>query len=585
MKVKAYCAANVRGNDEIIVGGFDLESEGLGGRILMMQWGVFGKVYHSTAANMVEEFLEFIMDYPSPVIWYAHFAQYDWRYFMGEFVRLGLDVQIHMRSDSAAYQITIKNKRGKKVIMRDSWALWPGTLKNLAESFCPELSKHEIDVANFDPANPVHVAYARRDVEILLCALPRLFALLHRDFGVQPSGTTAGTALKAWQSKIPAGTYFNGSTHNARELYIRSAYYGGLVFLTDTNIVEDAITVDRNSSYPASMCEFGVPGGTCYQTKEFQNDHMAIYTVRVRAPAGLVIPILPARNESGAMRWFRGEFTTTVTNRELVFAANNGYEILEIIEGIAWEETIFPFNEIVERCKAVRKEFERAPDQVAAPENTLAKLMQNSIYGKFGSRRERLRVFAEHNATDADFEGAEPYGGDGEWYIKKEFDEDMLCKPEWSVFITAHARLSLLQNAYSCGVENVIYGDTDSLTIRRGFEGSVDIGGDYGQWKVEKEWTQFRAIAPKVYSGVLKSGKRVAAAKGLPKKGVSDETKRELLEYGASRATVLSLDSLRLTLKMGVRPARMLTRVSSTLTHSINFERLPNGKVQPKIAA
>jgi hypothetical protein len=579
MKAKAYCAANVRGNDEIIVGAFDLESEGLGGKILMMQWGVFGKVYHSMADNMVEQFLAFIMDYPSPVIWYAHFAQYDWRYFMSEFVRLGMDVQIHMRSDSAAYQITIKNKRGKKVVMRDSWALWPGTLKNLAESFCPELPKHEIDVAHFDPSNPEHVAYARRDVEILLCALPRLFALLHRHFGVQPSGTTAGTALKAWQSKIPAQTYFKGSVHNARELYIRSAYYGGLVFLTETNKVENAITVDRNSSYPASMCEFGVPSGSTYQTTEFQNDHMAIYTVRVRAPDGLVIPILPARNERGAMRWFRGEFITTVTNRELVFAANNGYKILEIIEGIAWEETIFPFNEIIQLCKEIRFKY------AGLPEETLAKLMQNAIYGKFGSRRERLRVFAEHNATDEDFDGAEPYGDDGLWYIKKEFDEEMLCKPEWSVFITAHARLSLLQNAYSAGVENVLYGDTDSLTLRAGAEAAIDIGKEYGQWKIEKEWDVFRAIAPKVYSGRLKSGKFVAAAKGLPKKGVSDETKRELLEYGASRATVLSLDSLRLTLKNGVRPAQILTRASSTLAHSVNFERLPNGKVRPKIAS
>lgn len=579
MKAKAYCAANVRGNDEIIVGGFDVESEGLGGKILMLQWGIFGKVYHSTAQTMVEDFLRFIMDYPSPVIWYCHFAQYDWRYFMDEFVRLEMDVQIHMRSDAAAYQITIKNKRGKKVIMRDSWALWPGTLKSLAESFCPELPKHEIDVAHFDPSNSEHIAYARRDVEILLCALPRLFSLLSRHFGVQPSGTTAGTALKAWQSKIPKETYYSGSPYNARELYIRSAYYGGLVFLTDTNPVENAVTFDRNSSYPASMCEFGVPGGAVYKTTEFQNDHMAIYTVRVRAPDDLVIPILPARNAKGAMRWFRGEFVTTVTNRELVFAANNGYEILEIIEGIAWEEVVFPFNDIVERCKAIRKEFKGMPEEM------LAKLMQNSIYGKFGSRRERLRVFAEHNAADEDFEGAEPYGDSGKWYLKRELDDEMLCKPEWAVFITAHARLSLLQTAYSCGPENVLYGDTDSVTLRAGFEHNIDEGSEYGQWKREKEWKVFRAIAPKVYSGILKSGLRVAAAKGLPKKGVSDETKSELLELGASRATVLSLDSLRLTLKNGVRPAQTLTRVSSSLDNSVNYERLPNGKVRPKIAA
>lgn len=581
MKQKAYCAANVRGDDEIIVGGFDTETDGLGGPLLMVQWGLFGRVYTDTSPRMLENFIDFIMEYPTPIVWYCHFAQYDWRYFMSLFAERKMDVQIHMRSDSAAYQITIKNARGKKVIMRDSWALWPGTLDSLAKSFCPELPKLELDFnkVRFDPSNSEHIAYARRDIEILLCALPRLFTLLHRHFGVVPNGTTASTALKAWQSKIKPGEYFSGSQYNARELYIRSAYYGGLVFLTETNIVHDAVTFDRNSSYPASMCEFGVPSGKCYTTKEFQNDHMAIYTVRVRAPDNLIIPILPARNERGAMRWYRGEFTTTVTNRELVFAANNGYEVLEIIEGIAWEETIFPFNEFIELCKAIRKQYP------GATEETLAKLMQNALYGKYGSRRERLRVFAEHNATEEDLDGAEPYGEDGLWYLKREFDEETLCKPEWSVFITAHARLALLQTAYSCGPENVVYGDTDSVTVRAGCFGGIDEGKEYGQWKREKEWTQFRAIAPKVYSGILTNGKRIAAAKGLPKKGVSDETKRELLELGASRATVQSLDSLRVTLKNGVRPSKELSRASSTLAHSVNFEVLPNGKVRPKIAA
>lgn len=579
MKSKAYCRANVRGGDEIIVAAFDTETEGLGGELLMVQWGVFGKIYVDTSERMLENFLDFAMEYPAPVVWYCQFAQYDWRYFMSTFADKKMDVQIHMRSDSAAYQITIKNARGKKVVMRDSWALWPGTLKSLATSFCPELPKHEIDIANFDPKDPRHIAYAKRDVEILLVGLPRLFSMLHRHFGVQPNGTTASTALKAWQSRIPPKTFYSGSNHNSRELYIRSAYYGGLVFLTDTNRNKDCVTFDRNSSYPASMYELGVPSGACYRSKEFQNDKMAIYTVRVRAPDNLIIPILPARNEAGNMRWYRGEFVTTVTNRELVFAANNGYEVLEIIEGIAWEGVSFPFNEFIDLCKSIREVFK------GLPEEALAKLMQNALYGKYGSRRERLRVIAAHNATAEDLDGAEPYGGDGDWYLKKEFDEEMLCKPEWSVFITAHARLSLLQTAYSCGPENVIYGDTDSVTVRAGFEGAIDIGSKYGQWKREKEWAEFRAIAPKVYSGVLKTGERVAAAKGMPKKGVTDEVRRELLENGSSRATVQSLDSLRVTLKNGVRPSQTLSRASSTLTHSVNFEALPNGKVRPKIAA
>lgn len=586
MSKNYYGAGTIRGDDEIIVAGFDTETRGLGGELLSIQWGIFGKVHVDTSENMIENFLNFIMDYPAPVIWYCHFAQYDWRYFMSAFVEMGIDVQCFMRSDSAMYQITLKNKNGKKVIMRDSFAIWGSSLKELAQSFCPEMPKLEIDILNFDPQNPEHIEYARRDVMILLVALPRLFSMMAKLFDVNPNGTFASTSMKAWQKTLGDKT-FSASRYNEREEFIRSAYFGGLVFLTTTEIQKDATTYDLNSCYPWVMCEYGVPDGRVFVTTEFKSDKMGIYKCRVKSPEDLVIPILPARNANGAMRWYRGEFVTTITNQEMIFAANNGYEILEVYEGIYWESVAFPFNDFIEKCKSVRFAFRGKPEEV------LAKFFQNSLYGKYGSRRERLRVIAAHSADEKDLIGVEPYGDDGHWYIKKEFDDEMRCKPEWAVFITAHARLRLLQSAYSVGVENVFYGDTDSLTIRSGCESPLDVGMEYGQWKKEKEWTHFRPIAPKVYSGKLKGGKMYAAAKGLPKNDRNEKGHRvyhehemqELFETGITTASVNSLDSLRVTLKKGVRSATTLRRKSTDLEKSLNYERLTDGRVRPKMAA
>jgi hypothetical protein len=574
-----YGSKTIRGDDEIIVGGFDVETDGLGGQLLSIQWGIFGKIFYDCSEKMVDNFLDYILECPSPIIWYCHFAQYDWRYFMNEFVVRELDVQFHMRDDTNMYQITIKNKRGKKVIMRDSYALWNSTLKKLADSFCPEIPKLDIDIKNFDPKNPEHIEYAKRDVEILITGLPRLFALLKKLFNINPNGTTASTAMKGWQKTLGEET-FNSSKHNERELFIRSAYYGGLVFLTDTKTKKDCETYDVNSSYPSVMIEYGVPNGRCFETQEFQTECMGIYRVRIKAPENLIVPIIPARNAKGLMRWFSGEFETSCTNRELIFAANNGYEILEIYEGLCWESVAFPFNEFIKHCKYLRFNYPKG-----GPEELLAKLMQNSLYGKFGSRRERLRIIAAHSAEPEDLLGAEPYGDDGHWYTKKEFDAEMRCKPEWAVFITAHARLKLLQSVYSVGVENCYYGDTDSITIKKGFGHLIDTGADYGQWKLEKEWKEFRAIAPKVYSGILKDGSRLAAAKGLPKKGMGNEQMRELLEKGETSASVQSLASLRVTLKDGVRKSTTLTRKSTDLRNSLNYELLTDGTVRPKMAA
>lgn len=577
-----YGAKKIIGSDEILVAAFDVESRGLGGELLSIQTSVFGEITFDASPSMVQNFYARLFEFPSPVIWFAHFAQYDWRYLMDELLEQDMDFDISMRTDNDIYQITIR-RDGKKYIMRDSYALWNSPLEKLAESFCPEIPKLKIDVANFDPTNPEHIEYAKRDVQILTTGLPRLFTMLRKHFGVNPNATFASTSLKGWQFCLPDTEIYDSSVLDAQELFVRQAYYGGIVFLTDTNTHKDCETHDINSSYPYVMSEYGVPYGRCIQTVDYHDKRMGIYRCRVRAPADLRIPIIPARDKRGSMRWYGGEFDTVCTNRELVFAANNGYEIIEIYDGLVWEQTVFPFSAFIEKCKAIRKEYKDGPEE------HLAKFMQNALYGKFGSRRERRRVFAAINATDDELIGAMPIDDSGKWYSVKEIDDGMRTLPQWAVFITAHARLRLLQAAYSAGVDNVLYGDTDSLTLKSGAAGAIDKGNEYGQFKLEKHWAEFRAIAPKVYSGIriMADGSRkfIGAAKGLPRKNLTETNWRQLLEDGATSAEALSLDSLRLSLKNGVKPASILLRQSSTLDNSINFERLTDGRVSLKMVA
>lgn len=581
-KVDYYAASAVRGNDEILACAFDTETEGLGGKLLSVQWGTpFTEIQFDKSQDMLTNFFADLMKFPAPCIWYGHFAQYDWQYMLNELADRGFDFEIGMRTDNDVYEIRIKRADGKRVIMRDSYALWNSPLEKLAKSFCPEIPKLEIDIEKFDPDNAEHQAYAKRDVQILLVGLPRLFSMLAKHFGVNPNGTFASTSLKGWQVTLPKDNIFRASNWGPQEVFIRESYYGGLVFLTNTNHQKDCVTFDINSSYPYAMMTHGVPYGRAIETNDYSGDRMGIYRVRVRSPDNLVVPIIPARDARGSMRWFRGEFDTVCTNRELVFAAQNGYEILEVYEGIVFEETIFPFTPFIQKCMNIRKEFKGGPEEL------LAKFMQNSLYGKFGSRRERLRMMHAHSATEEELIDATPYDEAGRWYVKKELDETMRCMPAWAVFITAHARLRLLQAVYSVGVENVIYGDTDSITIKAGpHEALIDSGLEYGQWKREKEWKEFRAIAPKVYSGILADGRRVGAAKGLPRKHLTAEHWKSLLEDGTATAQALSLASLRVAMKKGgVTPAVLLQRKSSSLDNSVNFQQLENGQVRAKIAA
>lgn len=590
-KIDYYAWKAVRDEDDPVICAIDTETAGLGGELLMCQWGMFGEVHVATDKNMVATMFETILQYPKPCIWYSHFAQYDWRYFLDYLTESKLKIEIGMRTDTDIYQITIENEDGDSVILRDSYALWNSPLEKLASTFCPELPKLEIDVEHFDPKNPDHIAYAKRDVEILLVGLPRLFDMIYENFGVIAGATTAGTALKAWQKSLDGDQIFDASTYGAKEAYIRRAYFGGLVFLTDTNTHKDCKTWDINSSYPSVMCDLGVPYGRCSEVTGYVPGLMGIYRCRVKAPDDLKVAILPARDARGSMRWYKGEFETSVTNVELEFAVLHGYEVLEIYDGLVFEETVFPFNDMIEHCKFLRECFKGLANEA------IAKLMQNALYGKFGARRERTKIMSVQAMEEDDYIGATVYDEEGKWYTKKEDDLEMRCLPEWAVFITAHARIRLLTTVYAIGPENVLYGDTDSITVKGGFEYQINSGDKYGQWKLEKEWEEFRAIAPKVYSGKLgadimgaggkvkvKKGTYMGAAKGLPRKGIKERHWQELLTDGASQAEAISLDSLRVAMKKGLKPARQLIRKSSDLTNSSNFVALPDGTVSLKLA-
>lgn len=567
-------------SEDIIPLSFDTETDGLGGPLLCITAYDLDMTGHFfSGPTMVGDFFTLMINYPYPFVWFAHNAQYDLRYFMGYIRANNIDCKINMRNETDVYQITLFFE-GSKIVIRDSLAIFPGTLRQFADSFTPELPKENIDFDAgmiFDPENEDHRHYALRDAEILRRGLPRFNALLQRHFGVTLGHTTAGTALMAWQATLPEWQYFDCSRWGDEEEFVRSAYFGGLVFLTRTDEIKNAVTFDINSSYPAQMCKHGVPWGQKITTKDWRTEYMGIFRVRVRAPEDLVVPIIPRRDEKGYMRWHGGEFITTVTNTELKFAEAHGYEILDVQQGIAWEERIFPFNAFIEKCKAIRFAY------AGKPEETLAKLMQNALYGKFGARRERLVVFQPDEDDEMATLEALPLDDDGFWWIKKEFAEDLRCIPAWAVFITAHARMHLLHTVYSVGVQNVIYGDTDSLTVLPGVVNKFDQGKEYGQWKLEKRWKRFRALAPKVYAGILDDGRYKGAAKGLPKKKMDESMWGKLLAGERVCVDYLTLPSLRVAMQRGIEPAKPISRVSTNIENSGNWE-LRGNLVRPKLA-
>jgi hypothetical protein len=569
------------------IGAIDLETEGLGGKALCISLALLntqGELIHSyvdASPDFISRAMSYVLQAGPGIVWYSHNGQYDWRYLIDYIVenRATLRPEFGLRTENLAYQIVLRPFEDEKqeITLRDSYAMFPGKLADLTAKFAPDHAKLSgvIDFATetFNTHDPKHMEYALRDSESLALAMYQLNATIETLYGVPMGHTTAGTAVKAWRRTLEDPIF----THRPSMDFCRKAYYGGLVFLTDTNTHANCTTIDINSSYPNVMQKYGVPYGTPIQTKKFYHkQYPAIYHCTITAPDNLIIPIIPSRNAQGATRWLSGTLETYATNAELHFALAHGYTDLIIHDGVVWENFCFPFEDFVEKAKAIRAQFKGTPSE------TLAKLIQNSLYGKMGTRQERKEVFipvtsADIGPDDVPMDDAQIY------WIRNTFDEDILCNPAWAAFITAHGRLELLRNAYDIiGVEHCLYGDTDSLTAKESADLSgVDIGNEYGQFKIEKHWTEYRAIAPKVYAGCLDSGEWVGACKGIPLK-IAKTHFKDLYATKLIHAEYETLQSFFVGLKKGFTSATKAARISTDIANSGSWDLLENGQVRPK---
>lgn len=566
---------------------FDFETDGFGGKILACSYQMEGELEptYFCKGDILQKMF-YIMCENHDFTWYAHNAQYEWRYFISRLEERKNDLTIFPRTDSDIFMLSIRlpeyddGETKARLVMRDSFAVFPQTLKKFAENFTPELPKGEIDFETtmFDAKNPEHIAYSKRDSEALLKSLIRFDDLLYEHFDIHLRLTAAGTAVAGWQRTLDKETRYYNSKPD--EDFIRSGYYGGLVFLTDTNVHENAITYDIRSSYPSQMINHDMPLGNPSRATKISRRDLGIYRVTVRAPRDLIVPILPKRDDKGIM-WPAGTFETTSTGSELIFAMDHGYEVLKVHEGLTWHRRIRPFNDFINKCIYLRETY------VGTALEMVAKQMQNSLYGRLAAKLIRRVFYSSVNDNDA--EGFEPWG---EFFVRDEKSDDIKRLPQWAVFITAYARLHLLGAAYHAGPENCLYADTDSLTLKASVE--LPTGPNYGDWQVDKRWIDFRPSGAKVYSGHMidpKTGEIIlkGAAKGIPRKEWNrrkHETDSTVLEavFNGEAKTVdyISLEKFAVALKTGYIGTHEAKRTLSNLSNSRSWVLLENGKVRPR---
>ncbi len=131
------------------------------------------------------------------------------------------------------------------------------------------------------------------------------------------------------------------------------------------------------------------------------------------------------------------------------------------------------------------------------------KLLQNSLYGKFGQKKKvRQFVWKKKEEGDPLVHWNPVYKKDGELYCLEEGEEKEGFGFNYcpiACAITSYARIHLIKKIYEIGVENVLYWDTDCIVSKIPFGLSCIDNYKIGYWKEEAKLSEFICLAAKTY--------------------------------------------------------------------------------------
>jgi hypothetical protein len=518
------------------------------------------------------------------MIWYAHNGgEYDYKYLLDEIRKIKPHAKIRLICQGMSKRlIGAKVTIGKhRYEVRDSLSLVPVPLKKFLADFAPAaLQKGELNFNEhvFDPTSPDDRAYLRADILGLLAALVTLRATVRDVFGV-PLGWTAGaTAMKAWRRTLAPGCIYWRGTEQ-REEFCREAYHGGLVTLSSIAPQTHVYDVDVNAMYAWCMGK-GVPNGRYAWSDTEAAGYPGIYRCQVEVPEAQEFTFLPYRHpQFQCLCWPTGVFDTVLTTPEIDAARTRGIDV-RISTGVVWEGVDTPFDlfiNLAERLELSATSRDSATKHVA-------KILRNSLYGKFGAHGESMALCFEPDSVD----GWEPIIDEitGEWrglWGKMEELNAPYIHPEWASFITARARIMLSELVDAVGSQNCFYTDTDSLKVRADCPAlsSLSFGRRYGQVKLVDRYQMFQAGGPKNYVGLTLEGEWKQACKGIPLKHLPPAVHLRALAGEHVTVDFLSMNASRRTLGGGVGYAQWRQRSVSHVAHARGWRHLGMGIVRP----
>lgn len=400
------------------------------------------------------------------------------------------------------YAITLYFTPYFKVDIWDSLKIIPLGIADIAKSYGLEESKGSLDYEKKRERGHIlseeEKEYIRLDVQIAAKAM-KIFL----DEGLNRM-TAGSNALSNYRLPFGGNRKFRRLFPEIpmdKDKFLRKAYRGGFTYVNPKYKgleVGEGIVLDVNSLYPSVMASvegqllpYGEP--KWFDGKPTISKRTPLYIALVTFSFKIKTDHLPCIQIKGNFRYKATEFledscgdvTIAVTNVDWDLICQQ-YDVWNVswFGGFYFKGADWLFTQYVENWVEIKNEAAREGNK---GRRQIAKLMLNSLYGKFATRREVC--------------GKRPMLVDDVLrYVPLEPEEREGVYLPVGVFITSWARYKTITSAQSV-YDRFLYADTDSLHLL-----GTDIPenlwvDDYelGAWKIETEFERAKFLHAKCY--------------------------------------------------------------------------------------
>lgn len=461
------------------------------------------------------EFIETLLRYEYPRYRiYFHNAMFDLRFILQYCLEHRIEFPAPIiRGGMYLMQDIPSSKKGKFTRFQDSYALIPVALGKFTSIF--SLTDEKVKMA-FDGTDTLEDFKKRcaTDVKILHDGLTKFFELF------QTAKSSISLSQSAMKDFITEAPNFKFTTRregkeiivdNELEQIGRMGYYGGRNECFKYAVYDSVYYYDINSLYPFVMRNGLYPVAIHKaKGKEALKEQLYYVNATVELPY-IYVPPLPTKLDKlyftygKVSGWFYSpEF------RLIEGIADN----IQIREAYTFTPSAL-FKDFVGKYWAIRQKYQQEGNEL----QKVVKLYLNSLYGKFGQKRE-----IENRTYLYDIESGCEEIADGIFTrTTMQYSKARFINPFISGFITSYARAELWKNLN----ENSIYCDTDSVISTQQLS---NVGAELGQFKLEGKG-RFKAFAPKTYFFLTDKGEVKNKSKGVYREKISKgRTPQEFIE-------------------------------------------------------